>query len=160
MEVRSASMQDLAEIARLEAKSYPLREGASKETLQARLAAFPDCFWVLQDKGTILAFINGMACDQPDLKDEMYDQPSLHRAQGRWQMIFSVVTAPECRGRGYAGMLMRRMIQDVKARGHAGVVLTCKEALTGFYAQFGFENEGVSQSSHGGAQWYQMRLRL
>lgn len=39
-----------------------------------------------------------------------------------------------------------------------GIVLTCKERLIGFYAQFGFVDEGVSVSTHGDVVWHQMRL--
>ena len=38
-----------------------------------------------------------------------------------------------------------------------GVVLTCKEKLVPYYAKFGFVDEGVSQSAHGGVVWHQMR---
>ena len=34
----------------------------------------------------------------------------------------------------------------------------CKERLLPYYAKFGFVNEGVSGSTHGGVTWYQMRL--
>ena len=37
-------------------------------------------------------------------------------------------------------------------------MLTCKERLLSFYRQFGYRNEGVSGSEHGGAVWYEMRL--
>ena len=53
---------------------------------------------------------------------------------------------------------MERAIQQAKAQGRAGLVLTCKERLLPYYARFGFVNEGVSSSAHGGAVWYQMRL--
>ena len=40
------------------------------------------------------------------------------------------------------------------------MVLTCKDRLLAYYAKFGFVNEGVSVSTHGGVVWYQMRLRF
>ena len=55
---------------------------------------------------------------------------------------------------------MRAMIADARRQKREGIVLTCKEALLSFYAQFGFENEGISKSTHGDAVWYQMRLKL
>ena len=39
-----------------------------------------------------------------------------------------------------------------------GLVLTCKPALVRYYACFGFADEGMSLSTHGGAAWHQMRL--
>ena len=39
-------------------------------------------------------------------------------------------------------------------------MLTCKAGLRGLYARFGFVDEGVSGSTHGGVVWHQMRLRF
>ena len=77
---------------------------------------------------------------------------------GAWQMIFGVNTLPRCRRRGYAGLLLQRAIADAHTQGRKGLVLTCKEKLLHYYAKFGFVNEGVSASTHGGVVWYQMRL--
>ena len=57
-------------------------------------------------------------------------------------------------------MLLKQMIEDAKAHHRSGVVLTCKEQLVHYYARFGFVDEGVSDSSHGGVVWHQMRLVL
>ena len=32
------------------------------------------------------------------------------------------------------------------------------DELLHYYAKFGFVNEGLSESDHGGAEWYQMRI--
>ena len=37
-------------------------------------------------------------------------------------------------------------------------MLTCKEQLVHYYGKLGFENEGMSGSTHGGVVWYAMRL--
>ena len=87
-------------------------------------------------------------------------EASLHDAHGAWQMIFGVNTLPGCRRRGYAGLLLQRAIADARAQGRKGLVLTCKEKLLHYYAKFGFVNEGVSASTHGGVVWYQKRLRF
>ena len=47
---------------------------------------------------------------------------------------------------------------DARAQGRRGLVLTCKDRLVHYYAKFGFVSEGVSESTHGGVVWYQMRL--
>lgn len=158
MEIRYAQPKDLDELARIEAISYPKAEGASKESIRTRLVAFPKHFWVLEDAGEIFGFINGMVTNAADLQDEMYDHPEMHTESGSWQMIFSVVTSPEYRRHGYAGKIMERVLADAKEQKRLGVVLTCKERLLPFYAKFGFKNEGISGSTHGGAVWYQMRL--
>lgn len=160
MNIRHATMNDLEAIAHTEELSYPKLEGASKESIRSRLFVYPNHFWLLEDKGHLIGFINGMVTDNPSLTDEMYHDPSLHNESGRWQMIFSVVTACEHRGKGYAGIIMQQVIADAKKQKRHGIVLTCKERLVPFYTQFGFENEGVSKSTHGNVVWYQMRLRF
>ena len=64
---------------------------------------------------------------------------------------------PDCR-HGCAGQVLRRVIADARERGRRGCVLTCKDALVHYYEKFGFVNEGVSQSTHGGVVWHDMRL--
>ena len=73
-------------------------------------------------------------------------------------MIFGVNTLPEYRRQGVAAALLERAIADAKAQGRKGLVLTCKDKLVHYYAKFGFVSEGVSESTHGGVVWYQMRL--
>lgn len=158
IQIRHATPADLDELSRIEAASYPATEAASRDSIAKRLAVFPEYFWLLDDDGHIRAFINGMVTNAADLTDEMYDRAGLHDASGDWQMIFSVVTDPKYRGRGYAGRLLRQVIADAEHQNRQGVVLTCKEHMLGFYAKFGFQNEGLSRSAHGAATWYQMRI--
>ena len=73
-------------------------------------------------------------------------------------MIFGVNTLPAYRNHGYAGELLKRAIADAKDQGRKGLVLTCKDRLVHYYAKFGFENEGVSESTHGDVVWNKMRL--
>lgn len=160
MRIRHAVPEDLKELARIEAASYPAAEAASLESIRARMEVFPECFWLMEEKGKILGFINGMAANETELTDEMYDHAKLHNPAGKWQMLFSVVTAPEYRKQGVASRIMEQVIADTKNRGRQGIVLTCKKQLIPFYARFGYGNEGVSGSVHGGAVWYQMRMEF
>lgn len=160
MIIRTATLQDLEEITRAEAESFPPAEAAGREEFEERLQYYADHFWLMFDGSRLISFVNGLVTDEPDLTDEMYEKAAMHEENGAWQMIFGVVTVPDQRERGYAGQLIRAAIHDSKAQGRKGLVLTCKEPLIGYYAQFGFQNEGISRSVHGDAVWYQMRLRL
>lgn len=108
----------------------------------------------------IIGFVNGMVTDEPNLADEMYENAALHKEDGKWQMIFGVNTLPQYRRQGYAELILRQVIAEARSQGREGLVLTCKEKLLHYYAKLGFEDEGVSQSVHGNATWYQMRLRF
>lgn len=160
MEIRKGTLKDLEAIAAVEAACFPAAEAATAEEFAGRLQQYGDHFWLLWEGERLLAFVDGFCTDWPDLTDEMYADASLHRENGAWQMIFGVNTIPSCRRQGYAGQLLQQAIADARAQGRKGLVLTCKEALVHYYAKFGFVNEGVSGSTHGGVVWYQMRLKF
>ena len=156
--IRHATMGDLNSITELEKLCFPPKEAAGYETFQERLKEFSECFWLLLEENRLIAMVNGMATDIPQLSDMMYEDASMHQKDGAWQMIFGVETHPEHQRQGCASMLLGRVICDAKLAGRKGLVLTCKEALLPFYAEFGFKNEGISESVHGEAVWYAMRL--
>lgn len=158
MIIRHATIEDLSDITFVEAQCFPPAEAASESSLQNRLKYYPDCFWLLYDNDILVSFVNGMSTDIADLKDEMYDDASLHHPSGKWQMIFGVDTIPTYRNQGCAAMLLNQVISDTKRRSKLGLVLTCKEKLLHYYEKFGFVNEGISESVHGNVTWYQMRL--
>ncbi len=158
MEIRTATMADLAAVTAVEAACFPAAEAATERDFAQRLAVYPNHFWLLEDDGTLVSFINGMVTDEPTLRDEMYENAALHREDGAWQMIFGVNTLPRYRRQGCAARVMERVIADARAQGRKGCVLTCKDKLIHYYETFGFQNEGVSASTHGGVVWYDMRL--
>ena len=160
MNIRTATFNDLEQISKVEAQCFPAAEAATKEEFADRLHYYGDHFWLMFDHEKLIAFVDGFVTDEPDLYDEMYEKASLHNPHGAWQMIFGVNTIPACRRQGYAGQLLQQAIADARAQGRKGLVLTCKEALVHYYAKFGFVNEGVSGSTHGGVVWYQMRLKF
>lgn len=159
MHIRTATTDDLTALAGVEAACFPAAEAATEADLAARLAVYPNHFWLLEDgDGTLVSFIDGLVTDEPLLRDEMYADASLHNEAGAWQMIFGVNTIPRYRRQGCAARLMERVIADARAQGRKGCVLTCKDKLIHYYETFGFWSEGVSGSVHGGVVWYDMRL--
>lgn len=158
MEIRHASLADLQALTEVEAECFPAAEAATETSFRARLRAYPNHFWLMYDQGKLVSFVNGMVTDERDLTDEMYQKAELHRENGDWQMIFGVDTIPAYRRQGLAEKLLHCAIDEAKAQGRMGVVLTCKDELIPYYSKFGFVNEGVSQSVHGNVVWNQMRL--
>lgn len=158
MNIRLATIDDLQAVTEVEARCFPEAEAATEKDFKERLTKYPNHFWLLEDDGKLIGFVNGMVTDEPTLRDEMYENAKLHNENGAWQMIFGVNTIPEYRRQGCAEKIINRVISDAREQGRKGIVLTCKDKLVHYYAKFGFENEGVSESTHGGVVWYEMRL--
>ena len=150
----------LEEIAAIEAASYPEAEAASLKTIRKRIMKNPFGFWILVEDGHVKSFVNGLVTNERDLTDEMYEHPEMNDPEGDWLMIFSLATDPAYRHKGYAVAVMQQVISDCDSLRRKGIVLTCKEEMIPFYSKFGFEDEGISTSVHGGAKWHQMRMTL
>ena len=159
MHIRTAALADLPAVTAVEAACFPAAEAATEADFAKRLAVYPNHFWLMEDNnGSLVSFVNGLVTDEPHLRDEMYADAGLHNENAAWQMIFGVNTLPAYRRQGLAEQVLRQVIEDAKAQGRKGCVLTCKEKLLHYYGKLGFVNEGVSQSTHGGVVWYEMRL--
>ena len=158
MKVTNPGKKDLEQLVILENETFPTAEAASRESIERRLKTHRETFWVLKKSGRIIAGINGMTTNERDLCDAMYAGEELYDKKGSWLMIFGVSTLPEYQHNGYASKVMHEVVQEAARCKLDGVVLTCKENMIPFYAQFGFVDEGVCDSQHGGAVWHQMRL--
>ena len=151
-------MADVKKIAELERLCFPAAEACDETAFADRVRVYGGHFWLLEKDGQLLSLVDGLVTDEPVLTDEMYARPEKHNENGAWQMVFGVNTHPDFRHQGVASFLLERVILDAFLSGRKGLVLTCKEALLPFYENLGFVNEGLSDSSHGGAVWYAMRL--
>ena len=149
IQIRQAVIEDLEQVAAVEARCFPAAEAADEKSLKERLEAFPGSFLVAECEGRIAGFINGAATNERTIADEMFEDVSLHDPRGAYQSIF-----------GLAGRLMKALIEKAESEGRKGLILTCKEHLIGFYEQFGYCSMGVSKSVHGGAVWYDMILEF
>jgi ribosomal protein S18 acetylase RimI-like enzyme len=158
VKIRNAAANDLDALTAIEGASFPKEEAAKREDFEQRLAIYPNHFWVLEDEEKVVSLINGMTTNDPQRHDELLENPDLHDENGQWLIIFGVATDPLYRKAGNASTLMNRVIELTKAEGRKGIVLICKDRLIPFYERFGFKCEGVSSSTHGGAEWYNMKL--
>ena len=139
---------------------FPAAEAAGRQSFAHRLAAFPESFFLAVHNGQIIGFINGCVTNETTIRDEMYEDSSLHDPEGAYQSIFGLDVLPEYRNCGIAALLMEHMIGDARAKGRKGLILTCKDRLIHYYEKFGYKNMGVSASVHGGAVWYDMLLEF
>lgn len=158
--IRNAKAQDLEAITAVEAACFPAAEAASRESFRHRLETFPESFFVAEHDGRIIGFINGCVTNEKTIRDEMYEDSSLHDPKGAYQSIFGLDVLLEYRCHGLAAELMEHMIKDSRKKGRRGLILTCKDRLIHYYEKFGYRNMGVSASVHGGAVWYDMLLEF
>ncbi len=158
--IRTAVSEDLDQVTAIEAVCFPKAEAADRASFAHRLATFPDSFFVAVHDGKIIGFVNGCVTNEKTIRDEMYEDSSLHDPKGAYQSIFGLDVLPEYQRQGIAAKLMEQMIRDAKERGRKGLILTCKDRLIHYYEKFGYKNKGVSQSVHGGVVWYDMLLEF
>ena len=160
MKIRKADRNDIKKLAEVEAACFPPAEAAKEADFRQRLHVFGDHFLLLEENGRLIGFINGMACDRRTIIDEMFADANMHDDAGAWQSVMSIGVLPEYQRHGIAARLMQTLIDDARAAGRKGCTLTCKDRLIHYYAKFGYKDEGISVSEHGGAVWYDMVLEF
>lgn len=94
MLIRNATISDIDNISAVEAECFPESEAATKEEFEERLKNYSNHFWLMFDNDKLIAFVDGMVTNEPDLTDEMYENAEMHDENGSWQMIFGVNTLP------------------------------------------------------------------
>jgi GNAT superfamily N-acetyltransferase len=156
--IRKGTIEDAEILSKVEATCFPPNEAATSKEIQERLNVYANHFLLLFEEDRLISFIDGFCTNQRDLTDEMYSDTSMHDEDGDWQMIFGLNTLPSYQRQGYAAKIMNAMINMARQEKRKGLVLTCKDRLVPYYSKFGFKNEGVSSSVHGGVVWPQYPL--
>lgn len=90
----------------------------------------------------------------------MYSDASLHDAHGDYQTILGLAADQRSRGRGYASLLLEKIIDLAREEKRKGVTIMCHDNLIGFYQKYGFNEDGISSSKLSGSLWYYMFLPL
>jgi hypothetical protein len=55
---------------------------------------------------------------------------------------------------------MLRFIEAARQNEKEKILLMCKSHLLVYYEKLGFIHAGLSRSTHGGAEWHEMRMLL
>ncbi|MGF7060429.1 GNAT family N-acetyltransferase [Brassicibacter mesophilus] len=160
LKIRDVLPEDLDRVAQIEAVCFPAAEAAPKNVFKERISVFPEGFFVAELNNEIIGFINGAVTNEKHIKDEFFKDMSLHIPSGDNIAIFGLDVHPDFQRKGYAKELMEYFIAAAKKDGRKYILLTCKKHLIEYYQQFGYVNEGVSESEHGGSEWYNMYLKL
>ena len=156
--LRHAGDADAPRCGEIEAACFPSEQAASPAAIRARIAAYPGHVLLGEAAGRVVGYAMGPVIDRRTIQDEMFADTACHNPEGAWQSVFSLAVDPACRRLGYGRALLNGLIDQARREGRRGVVLTCRAHKIAYYESFGFVNEGVSGSVHGGAVWYDMTL--
>ncbi|BBB89971.1 MAG TPA: N-acetyltransferase [Methylomusa anaerophila] len=157
--IRGVRLEDLDRVAEIEAVCFPAAEAAPRKSFKERITTFPEYFLVAETDD-LIGLINGCATNSPVIYDELFHNTSLHIPAGENLAVFGLDVIPAYRKQGIAAQLMHHFIQIAKNTGRKRVILTCKHELVHYYESFGYRNNGISGSTHGGSQWFDMTLVL
>ena len=158
--VRDATVTDVPHCHEIESRCFAEAEAAPRSSIEKRQAQFPQGFLVAELDGRVIGLVNSAATHSLDLADEAFKDMVGHDEQGTDLVVFSVAIDPALQGRGYSIPLFEAFLDRARELGKARVHLLCKSHLLGYYYQFGFVDQGVSDSDHGGARWHAMTLAL
>jgi ribosomal protein S18 acetylase RimI-like enzyme len=160
MIIRNVLPKDLDECYLVEISGFPPEEAATRETIKLRIDMFPQGFFVAEMEGRVIGLLNSAATDKDDISNEELKQLIGHDPSGKNLVVFALVVLPEFQKRGIANQLMSRFVEDARERKKENILLMCKQHLIAYYERMGFAHIGLSRSTHGGAEWHEMRLAV
>lgn len=142
----------------METICFPPNEACSEEMMRERIAKVPDQFLVAVDQttGKLAAFLCGIATMDTVFRDDFFKDASLHDPKGDTVMLLGLNVLPAYRMQGLAREVMGRYLEKEREKGRKRVNLTCLEGKIAMYEKMGFQNLGISGSTWGDEQWYDM----
>ena len=161
-EFRNIEQGEAEQAAEIERICFPPNEACSEKNMRDRVRDISDLFLVAVDKenGKIAGFLNGLATDEPKLRDEFFTDAGLHNPAGKNIMLLGLDVLPEYRRQGLARELVAVYLQREQAKGRSEIILTCLDAKVEMYEKFGFIDCGISDSVWGGEEWHEMSVVL
>lgn len=161
-EFRDVLAKEADQAAAIEQICFPPNEACTEAMMKDRVVKVPELFLVAADRktGKIAGLLNGIATNECSFRDEFFSDAKLHNPAGENVMLLGLDVLPEYRGQGLAREIMLQYLCREKERGRKKVILTCLESKIKMYEKMGFYNQGISGSSWGGEQWYEMSYEL
>lgn len=156
--IRQVKLGDLDGVTEVEGVCFPEAEAATRESFEKRIEIFPESFLIAEMEGKIVGFIDGAVIGKRHIEDEMFERADCHEPNGEFQAVYGIAVLPGYQCRGIGRLLMESLIKLARDHGRKGMTLTCKAHKIKYYESFGYKTEGISQSVHGGAIWYDMVL--
>lgn len=161
-EFRDIRPEEAERAAEIEQIVFPPNEAVFPDDVKEQAAVAPDLFLVAVDRSTgeIAGFLNGIATNETEFRDEFFTDKSLHDPDGSNVMLLGLDVVPEYQRHGLGTEIMRQYCLREKARGRRRIVLTCLPRLVAMYTKMGFTDLGMSGSTWGGESWHEMEILL
>ena len=161
-EFRTIRPEETDVAADIEQICFPPNEACTREHIKERVQKAADLFLVAIDResGKMAGFLNGIATDEDDFRDDFFIDASLHDPDGRNIMLLGLDVLPEYRRQGLAREIVYNYCKREEKRLRSRLVLTCLEDKVKMYTKLGFRDLGESASEWGGEKWHEMEYIL
>ncbi|MBM7635605.1 GNAT family N-acetyltransferase [Streptococcus saliviloxodontae] len=156
MIIRHATLEDWEEIVAIEQENFSQAEAATPEDMRSRITTISDTFLVAEVDGKLAGYVVGPAVNQRYLTDDLFHEVVPNPSAGGYIALTSLSVNPTFQNQGIGTALLAAMKDLAIAQEREGISLTCHDYLIAYYERNGFLDEGESESSHGGASWYNL----
>lgn len=161
-EFRDIKPDEAEQAVAIEQICFPPHEACSEQHMKERMKKAPDLFLAAVDKetGRIAGFLNGIATNEDSFRDEFFTDAELHDPNGKNIMLVGLDVLPEYRRQGLGRELVSQYLRRERENGRNMLVLTCLESKVEMYLKFGFQDNGIANSTWGGEEWHEMSHRV
>ncbi len=161
-EFRDIKLEEANQAVAIEQICFPPHEACSEKHMKERIAAVPQLFLVAVDKqtGLIAGFLNGVATDEEEFRDEFFTDITICNPKGKNVMLLGLDVLPEYRGQGLAREIVAQYGKREREKGREKLILTCLKPKVEMYKKMGFQDNGIANSAWGGEEWHEMSLEL
>ena len=162
IEFRSIEQGEEEQAADIEQICFPPNEACTRQDMKKRIAAAPEQFLAAVDTktGKLAGFLNGLATQEEQFRDEFFTDEKLHDPKGSNIMLLGLDVLPEYRKQGLGRELVRQYAKREREKGRKELILTCLRLKVEMYRKFGFRDCGIADSTWGGEEWHEMRYTI
>lgn len=154
--IRNVNMNDLPTLMKIEHLCFSKEEAATEEAFVKRIQFISDSFFVAEKNDKVIGFVNGPVIENKYITDDLFSDVKANKATGGHQSILGLAVSPHYQKQGVATALLTHIEKIAKTKKRKTITLTCKEELVSFYERSGYQNDGISNSTHGGVVWFNM----
>ncbi len=154
--ISQVKLSDLPAVLRIERLGFSAEEAGTEQDFYDRIQTIPETFLIARYGQQIVGFIVGPAVSDQYVSDEMYKNTPSNLKEGGHQLVLSIATDPAYRGHGIGSQLLAALEKVARAAGRKTISLDSLSDKIPFYEKNGFQNKGVSASSHADETWYNM----